>query len=286
MDIALSILFVGTAYGMILYIISVGLSVTMGLLGVANLAHGVFAMAGGYIIFELLHRGLMPFWASLIATALLVGAGSFVIERLLFVRVYKAGELDQVLLSIGLIFVASAVAYFIYGPIARTIAVPEALHGNVQLGWRDFPRYRIFLIALGAVTFLALWLGVERTTFGARVRAAVDNRKMAESIGINTKRLFSVIFVLGSALAGIGGAVGADMIGITPGYPLEQLTYFLIVVSVGGLGTVTGPFFAALLLGIGDSTCKILAPEFGAFFVYIAIFAILLTFPKGLFSRD
>jgi branched-chain amino acid transport system permease protein len=285
-DLALSILFVGMAYGMILYIISVGLSVTMGLLGVANLAHGVFAMAGGYIIFELLHRGLMPFWASLIVTAALVGAGSLIIERLIFVRVYKASELDQVLLSIGLIFVASAVAYFISGPIPRTIAVPQSLHGNVQIGWRDFPRYRIFLILLGITTFLTLWVGIERTNFGARVRAAVDNRGMAESIGINTKRLFSLIFVLGSALAGIGGAVGADMIGITPGYPLEQLTYFLIVVSVGGLGTVTGPFFAALLLGIGDSTCKILAPEFGAFFVYVAIFVVLLAFPKGLFSRE
>lgn len=286
MDLALSILFVGMAYGMILYIISVGLSVTMGLLGVANLAHGVFAMAGGYVIFELLHRGLMPFWASLIVTAALVGAGSLIIERLIFVRVYKASELDQVLLSIGLIFVASAVAYFIYGPIPRTIAVPPSLHGNIQIGWREFPRYRIFLILLGITTFLTLWVGIERTNFGARVRAAVDNRAMAESIGINTRRLFSLIFVLGSALAGIGGAVGADMIGITPGYPLEQLMYFLIVVSVGGLGTVTGPFFAALLLGIGDSTCKILAPEFGAFFVYIAIFAVLLAFPKGLFSRE
>jgi branched-chain amino acid transport system permease protein len=270
---------------MVLYVISVGLSVTMGLLGIANLAHGAFAMAGGYVLFELLSRSWLPFGPALLVAAVVVGLASIVIERLLFVHVYKAGEFDQVLLSIGLVFVASAIAYFIYGPIPRTVEIPAALKGNVELGWRVIPLYRAFLIAFGVATFVMLWLSIERTAVGARIRAAVDNRAMAESVGINTRTLFSVVFAVGSGLAALGGALGADMIPVAPAYPLEYLPFFLMIVAVGGLGSVKGPFFAALLLGIGDSACKILAPQFGAFFIYLALFGLLLARPNGLFSR-
>jgi branched-chain amino acid transport system permease protein len=281
----ISILFTGTAYAMVLYIISVGLSITMGLLGIANLAHGAFAMAGGYLLITLLNRLSLPFGLALVLSAAIVAGFSVVLERLLYARVYKAGELDQVLLSVGLIFVASAIAQYVYGPIPKTVAVPPSLTGNIDLGLRTFPVYRIFLIATGVAIFVALLIVIERTNIGMRIRATVDNRAMAEAIGINTKTLFSVVFAVGSALAAIGGGLGGDMIAITPGYPLENLAYFLIVVSIGGLGTVSGPFLAALLLGIGDSACKILVPQFGAFFIYLSLFGFLLLRPGGLLNR-
>jgi branched-chain amino acid transport system permease protein len=284
-DILLSILLTGTAYAMVLYIISVGLSITMGLLGIANLAHGAFAMAGGYLLITLLNRFAVPFGLALVLAAAIVAAGSVVLERLLYARVYKAGEFDQVLLSMGLIFVASAVAQYLYGPIPQTVAVPAALTGQIDLGVRTFPLYRIFLIAVGIAIFVTLLLVIERTNTGMRIRATVDNRAMAEAVGIDTRTLFSVVFAAGSALAAIGGALGGDMIAITPGYPLENLAYFLIVVSIGGLGTVSGPFVAALLLGIGDSACKIVAPQFGAFFIYLSLFGFLLLRPGGLLNR-
>jgi branched-chain amino acid transport system permease protein len=281
----LSILFTGTAYAMVLYIISVGLSITMGLLGIANLAHGAFAMAGGYLLITLLSRFSLPFGLALVVSATIVAGFSVVLERLLYARVYKAGEFDQVLLSVGLIFVASAVAQYVYGPIPKTVVVPQSLTGNIDLGLRTFPAYRIFLVGTGIAIFVMLLIVIERTNIGMRIRATVDNRAMAEAIGINTKTLFSVVFAVGSALAAIGGGLGGDMIAITPGYPLENLAYFLIVVSIGGLGTVSGPFLAALLLGIGDSACKILVPQFGAFFIYLSLFGFLLVRPGGLLNR-
>ncbi|MGA7810921.1 branched-chain amino acid ABC transporter permease [Bradyrhizobium sp.] len=284
-ELLVSILFTGTAYAMVLYVISVGLSVTMGLLGIANLAHGAFAMAGGYLLIELLGHLSLPFAVALVVTGVLVAAVSVVLERLLYVHVYKAGEFDQVLLSMGIIFVASAAAQYIYGPMPMTVTVPASLGGGVELAGRSFSLYRLFLIGVGVATFVALLVAIERTSIGVRIRATVDNRAMAESIGINTGALFSIVFALGSGLAAIGGGLGADMISVAPGYPLEHLAYFLIVVSVGGLGTVSGPFAAALLLGIGDSACKILAPQFGAFFIYVAVFAVLLVRPQGLFGR-
>jgi branched-chain amino acid transport system permease protein len=284
-DILLSILFTGTAYAMVLYIISVGLSITMGLLGIANLAHGAFAMAGGYLLITLLNRFAIPFGPALVLAATIVAAVSVVLERVLYARVYKAGEFDQLLLSMGLIFVASAVAQYVYGPIPQTVAVPAALSGKLALGLRTFPLYRIFLIATGIAIFVTLLLVIEQTNTGMRIRATVDNRAMAEAVGIDTRRLFSVVFAAGSALAAIGGGLGGDMIAITPGYPLENLPYFLIVVSIGGLGTVSGPVVAALLLGIGDSACKIVAPQFGAFFIYLSLFGFLLLRPGGLLNR-
>ena len=284
-ELLISILFTGTAYAMVLYIISVGLSVTMGLLGIANLAHGAFAMAGGYLLISLLDRYPVPFAVALGAAALIVAAISVVMERVLYSRVYKAGEFDQVLLSIGIVFVSSAIAHFIYGPTPRTVTVPPALSGNIDLGLRTFPLYRSFLILTGVSIFIALLLVIERTSIGMRIRATVDNRAMAESVGINTSVLFSVVFAVGSALAAVGGALGGDMISLTPDYPLQHLAYFLIVVSIGGLGTVSGPFLAALLLGIGDSACKILVPQFGAFFIYVSLFAFLLVRPGGLLNR-
>lgn len=282
---AISILFHGLAYGMVLYLISVGLSVTMGLMGFVNLAHGVFAAAGGYVMTRLMNGYGVPFPLAVVAAFVVVGAGSVVLERLLYRRLYGADELSQVLMSVGLIFMSVAAAKFLWGPLAQPMQPPSYLSGQLDLGFRSFPTYRSFLIVAGAVLVTLLWLGLERTRFGARIRAAVDNRRMAQSVGIDTNRLFTLTFALGSALAALGGALGAEILAIDPGYALEHLIYFLIVVSVGGLGSIRGPFFAALLLGVADTGFKYLLPEFGAFFIYALTLAILLVRPQGLFGR-
>ena len=280
-----SVAFHGVAYGMILYVISVGLSVTMGLMGFTNLAHGVFAMAGGYVLVTALSQWDVPFPLALLLAFVLVALASVVLERLLYSRLYGAVELEQVLLTIGLIFMSVAVARLIFGTLQQPVVLPEYLKGQFSLLGRDFPAYRVFLILFSAGIIATLWFGVERTIWGAKVRAAVDNRAMAQSIGINTRRLFAITFAVGSGLAGLGGALGAEIVAIQPTYPFEQLVYFLIVVSVGGLGSLRGPFVAALLIGITDTACKYWLPQFGAFFIYIATIGLLLWRPAGLFGK-
>ncbi|MEA3193613.1 MAG: branched-chain amino acid transport system permease protein [Betaproteobacteria bacterium] len=269
---------------MILYVISVGLSVTMGLMGFINLAHGVFAMAGGFLLSTLMSAAGLPFPVALVGAALSVALLSIVLERLLYSRLYAAGELAQVLFSIGLIFVSVAVARLIYGNLAAPIFLPDYLRGQLHMMGRDFPTYRVFLIFFSLIIILSLWFSVERTRWGAMVRAAVDNRAMAQSVGINTRLLFMATFALGSGLAGLGGALGADILPVQWGYPFEHLVYFLIVVAVGGLGSLRGPFVAALLIGVADTACKYWIPEFGAFLVYAATIGILLWRPMGLFG--
>jgi branched-chain amino acid transport system permease protein len=269
---------------MILYVISVGLSVTMGLMGFVNLAHGVFAMAGGFILSTLMARAGAPFPLALLIAASSVALASILLERFLYSRLYAEGELAQVLFCIGLIFASMAVARLLYGDRAVPVFLPEYLRGQLHVFGRDFPTYRVFLILFSFVIILLLWFGVERTRWGAMVRAAVDNRAMAQSIGINTKLLFMATFALGSGLAGLGGALGADLLPVHWGYPFEHLVYFLIVVAVGGLGSLRGPFIAALLIGIADTACKYWIPEFGAFLVYAATIGVLLWRPMGLFG--
>src|SRR5689334_18047348 len=269
---------------MVLYVIAVGLSVTMGLMGFVNLAHGVFAMAGGFLLSYSMARFGVPFPLALLIAFLLVAAISVVLERSLYSRLYAAGELPQVLFTIGLIFASVALARFVYGTASAPVFLPGYLTGQVHVLGRDFPTYRVFLIAFSSLLIVLLWFSVERTRWGAMVRAAVDNRAMAQSIGINTRLLFTLTFALGSGLAGLGGALGADILPVHWSYPQEHLVYFLIVVAVGGLGSLRGPFVAALLIGIADTACKYWIPEFGAFLVYAATIAILLWRPQGLFG--
>jgi branched-chain amino acid transport system permease protein len=269
---------------MILYVISVGLSVTMGLMGFINLAHGVFAMAGGFVFSTLMARWGAPFPLAVVLAFVLVAVGSVVLERLLYSRLYRSGELSQVLFSIGLILVSMASARLIFGDQAAPVFLPEYLRGQLHMLGRDFPTYRVFIIVFSFLIIVCLWFGVERTRFGAMVRAAVDNRGMAQSVGINTQLLFMLTFALGSGLAGLGGALGADILAIQWSYPFEHLVYFLIVVAVGGLGSLRGPFIAALLIGIADTACKYWIPELGAFLVYAATIGVLLWRPQGLFG--
>jgi branched-chain amino acid transport system permease protein len=281
----ISIVFDGLAYGMLLFIIAVGLSITMGLMGFINLAHGAFAMAGGYATVSLTQGFGAPFLLALVLAFLLVAAASVLFERTLYARLYRASELDQVLLSIGLVFMAAAAFTFFYGPSPQRVAVPDYLSGRVDLGVRAFPAYRVFLIAVGLGLMAALWLLFERTLIGARIRAAVDNRRMAQSVGIDVEALFTWTFAFGSGLAAVGGGLAVEIVGLSPTFAIQYLVFFLIVVTVGGAGSLWGAFVAALILGFLDNAGKYLWPDGGAFFIYIATVALLLRKPDGLFGR-
>ena len=286
LSITISILFHGLAMAMVLYLISVGLSVTMGLMGFVNLAHGAFAMAGGYMLVILMKQQNWPFGLALIAAIVICVALSLILERLLYRRLYGGDELDQVLMTMGLIFASVGAATWLFGPVSQSLEPPAMLRGQINVLGRDFPTYRSFLILCGALLVTALWLGLERTRFGAQIRASVDNLRMAQTLGINTSRLFTIAFGLGSGLAALGGGLGADFLNVGPNYALEYLVYFLIVVAVGGLGSIRGPFVAALIVGVSDTAFKYLAPQYGAFFIYAITMAILLWRPRGLFGQS
>ncbi|MCP1611698.1 branched-chain amino acid transport system permease protein [Azospirillum lipoferum] len=280
-----NVLFNGLAYGMLLFVISVGLSVTMGLMGFANLAHGAFAMLGGYVATTLMNRAGVPFLLTLPIAFVAVAAASFVLERVLYRRLYRAGELDQVLLTIGLVFMAVAGATYVWGPGQQPVRMPDYLTGQWTVAGIDIGVYRLFLILVGIAVTAALVLGIERTRFGAMIRAAVDNPRMAQGCGINVNRVFSLTFMAGSGLAGLGGAVGINLIGLDPGFPIKFMVYFLIVVAVGGLGSIKGSLIAALLLGVFDVGGKYYVPEVGAFIIYAVMVSLLLWRPAGLFGR-
>lgn len=282
----ISILFDGLAYAMVLFIISVGLSITMGLMGFVNLAHGAFAMAGGYLVVSLTRSLGIPFLPALIIAAVVVGAASIPFERVLYSRLYKATELDQVLLTIGLAFMSIAVCTMIYGPAPLTIRLPSILTGQLDIGVRTVPTYRAFVIVVGVVLIAVLWYTFERTNIGAKIRAAVDNRRMAQSIGINVDRLFTLTFALGSGLAALGGGLAVQTFGLTPSFAVLYLVFFLLIVSVGGLGSLKGTLVASIVLGVFDVGGKYLTPEAGGFFIYALALAILLVKPAGLYGRE
>lgn len=281
----ISILFAGVAYAMVLFVISVGLSVTMGMMGFINLAHGAFAMAGGYATVTLMKDVGVGFVPSVLLSFALVALLSVVFERVLYRRLYNGAELDQVLLTIGLVFMSIAAVTMIWGTDPQNIRVPDWLKGEATILGRQFPAYRVALIVVGTVLMLILWLGFERTRIGAQIRAAVDNRRMAETVGIDVEKLFVLTFAIGSGLAGAGGALGTEVYGINPTYALQYLVFFLLVVSVGGLGSLRGAFVAALLLGIIDTAGKYYMPQGGGFFIYAAAIVILLLRPAGLWGK-
>lgn len=284
-NIAASILFDGIAYAVVLFVISVGLSVTLGLMNVVNLAHGAFAMFGGYAVALAMSSIGLPFYASLMLAFVALTLFSALMERLLYVRLYGASELDQVAISIGLIMAAAAIMIFFFGPFPKTIALPEELKGRIVIGGRAFPTYRLFIIVVGVSLFAVLWFGIERTRLGAQIRAAVDNRHMATSLGINVRRLFTLIFALGGGLSGLGGGLAIEVLGMGPSFAIQYLVLFLIVVAVGGMGSVRGTFLAALVLGIVDTGGKYLFPAGGGFFIYGMTFLLLMIRPQGLVGR-
>ncbi|GGY59783.1 branched-chain amino acid ABC transporter permease [Pseudoduganella sp. SL102] len=281
----IGVLFDGVAYGSLLFMISVGLSVTMGMMNFINLAHGAFAMLGGYVCVMLLDRAGVPFLATLPLAFLSAAFVGFLLERTLYRRLYKASHLDQVLFSIGLTFMAVAGATYFFGPTQQPVTLPEWLRGQVSLFGLDVGSYRLFLIGVVIVVTALLGLLIERTRFGAQIRASVDNHTASEGLGINVSRVFSLTFALGSGLAGLGGGLGIDVLGLDPSFPVKYMVYFLLVVAVGGAGTITGPLLAAIVLGVFDVAGKYYVPEIGAFVIYALMVVLLLAFPAGLIRR-
>jgi branched-chain amino acid transport system permease protein len=281
----IGVVFDGLAYGCLLFLISVGLSVTMGLMNFINLAHGAFAMLGGYACVVIMGRFGVPFLPSLLLAFVVGGAAGVVLERLLYRRLYKAPHLDQVLFTIGLVFMSIATATWVFGPSQQPVRLPAFLTGQVHIAGLDLGSYRLFLIGVVVLATLALTYFIERTRFGAKIRASVDNQQAAEGLGINVDRVFSLTFALGSALAGLGGGLAIDVLGLEPTFPLKYMVYFLLVVAVGGAGTIRGPLFAALILGVFDVAGKYYAPQVGSFVIYVVMVVMLLVFPNGLVSR-
>ena len=279
------ILFDGIAYGSLLFLIGIGLSVTMGLMNFINLAHGAFAMLGGYVCVAAMTRLGLPFLVALPIAFIVTALAGMLLERTLYQRLYRASHLDQVLFSIGLTFMAIAAATYFWGPGQQPVQLPEFLRGQVRVHGLDLGAYRLFLILLVIVITLALaWL-VTKTRFGAQVRAAVDNQQAAAGMGIHVNRIFALTFALGSGLAGLGGALGIDVLGLDPTFPVKYMVYFLLVVSVGGAGSIRGTLVAALILGVFDVTGKYYVPEVGAFVIYALMVLLLILFPAGLYGR-
>ena len=281
----IGVLFDGIAYGSLLFLISVGLSVTMGMMNFINLAHGAFAMVGGYVCVTLLSKLGLPFLATLPLAFIVAALVGLVLERTLYRRLYRAPHLDQVLFSIGLTFMAVAGATWLFGPTQQPVNLPDWLRGQVHLLGLDLGTYRLFLIGVVVLVTAALVLLIERTRFGARIRAAVDNQTAAEGLGINVSQVFSLTFALGSGLAGLGGGLGIDVLGLDPSFPVKYMVYFLLVVAVGGAGSIKGPLIAALILGVFDVAGKYYVPEVGAFVIYTLMVVLLILFPFGLIRR-
>jgi branched-chain amino acid transport system permease protein len=279
------VLFDGFAYGMLLFLLSVGLSVTLGMMNFVNLAHCSFAMLGGYVTVTLMQRFGWPFLAALPVAFLSAAAASVVLERTLYRRLYRASDLDQCLLTIGIVFISVAAAAYVYGTTQQPIQTPSYLRGSVALMGITFGVYRLFLIGTALAITLILVAALEYTRFGAQVRAAVDNQRMARGLGIDVDRVFAITFALGSGLAGLGGALAIEIVGLDPAFAFTYLVYVLLVVSVGGLGSIGGSFAAAALLGVSDVAGKYYIPQLGAFLIYLVMVGLLMWRPAGLLGR-
>jgi branched-chain amino acid transport system permease protein len=279
------VLFDGLAYGSLLFIIAVGLSVTLGLMNFVNLAHGAFAMVGGYVCVMLMTRAGVPFLATLPVAFVAAAIVGLVLERMLYQRLYRSSPLDQVLFSIGIVFMSIAIATYYFGASQQPVALPPYLRGQVHVLGLDLGVYRLFLIVVVALLTLVLQYLLDRTRFGSQVRASVDNATAAAGLGINVNRVFALTFALGSGLAGLGGGLGIDVLGLDPTFPLKYVVYFLLVVSVGGSGTIKGPLIAALILGVFDVAGKYYLPQLGGFVIYALMIVLLIVFPAGLYGR-
>jgi branched-chain amino acid transport system permease protein len=280
-----TVLFNGLAYGVLLFIMSVGLSVTMGMMNFVNLAQVSFSMLGGYVMVTAMQKFGVPFLASLPIAFLVVGIVSIVLERLVFRYFYGTDDLTQVLLTIGLVFMSIAIVAYFWGATYQRIDMPPWLTGQTDVLGLTLERYRIFLVITGGLLAALLVFGLERTSFGATVRACVDNRRAASGCGLNVERVFAVTFAIGGGLAGLGGALSANLLGLDTNFPFRYLVYVLIVVSIGGMGTIGGTLIAAIVLGIADVAGKYYFPDVGGFFIYVITVAIMLWRPHGLLGR-
>ena len=281
----LTILFDGIAYGMLLFVLACGLAVTLGLMNFVNLAHGAFAMAGGYCAVIVVNTWGVPFLLALPIAFLFSALLGFILERTLYVHVYRKSHLDQVLFTIGLVFMSVAAVDYVMGSSQVFVQLPDWLRGQFHVFGVGVGRYRLLIIVICGLLTLGLQLVLSYTRFGSRLRASVDDARVARGRGISVNSVFAITFAFGSGLAGLGGALGTEIVGLDPTFPLKFMIYFLIVVTVGGTSSITGPFLASLLLGIGDVAGKYYFPTLGAFVIYTIMIVVLIWRPQGLFAR-
>lgn len=282
----LTILFDGVAYGMLLFVLAVGLCITLGLMNFINLAHGAFAMAGGYLTVVMMNRLGISFYWCLPAAFVFSAVIGVVLERVLYRRLYDKTHLDQVLFSIGLIFMAMATVDYAMGASPQIVNLPPSLSGRIEILGAQVGIYRLFVIVICGLLTIGLQFVIAKTRFGSRLRASVDDGRVARGLGVNVTGIFALTFAVGSGLAGLGGALGAPILSMDPSFPLKYMIFFLIVISIGGTTTITGPFFASILLGVADVGGKYFVPEIGGFIIYTIMVAVLIFRPQGLFTRS
>lgn len=279
---AVVVLIDGVSYGALLFLLAIGLSITLGMMGFVNLAHTALAMVGGYFVVSLAGGMGWPFgWAVLAAVALATLVG-VVLERSLFQLVYRRSPLAQVLLTIGVMMIIGATVTYLWGPSLQLVKIPEALSGRLHVGELSVSRYRLMLFGISLVLVFVLAWALEHTRFGSMVRASVDNQRVAAALGIPIRRVFMVCFAVGTALAGLGGALGVEALGLDPAFAIKYLVLALLVVVVGGAGSVSGTFIAAMGLGIFDVATKYYLPELGSFAMYAVMILLLMARPQGI----
>jgi branched-chain amino acid transport system permease protein len=279
------ILAYGLSYGLVLFAISIGMVITMGLMKVTNLAHGAFAALGGYLTVALMTNAGIDFAIAVVISTIVVSLFGVVVERLLISRLYGKPDLDQVLVTLGFNFLVMGCLTLLFGPNVYPIALPEYLRGNVDLGIRTFEIYRVFVIAFGLILVLILWGIFDKTNFGAKLRAAVDNRGMASAMGINVNRLYVVAFGLGSALAALGGSVGAAMLPMEPFYPLKYLILVLVVVALSGFGNIRASIGVSIIVGLVETAGRFLVPQYGSYVIYVLLIILIVWRREGLFAK-
>lgn len=273
----------GISYGMLLFLIASGLSLIFGLMGVLNFAHGSLYLIGAYIGLELANH-VSNFWLIAIVSGLVAGVVGLFIQRVFFARFHGQFN-EQVLLSIGLIYIFENLFQWIWGPLTKTGTVPSYLAFSIDIGELSFPVYRLFITFLGLVVFAGLWWFQEKTRAGAIVRAGMDDEEMTVGLGINYALVCSAVFFLGTFVGGVAGFIAAPWLGAEPraGFPILILA--IIVIIIGGVGTVQGTLVGAIVVGLIDSFGKAFIPQFALFTPYLAFIVILLARPSGLLGR-
>ena len=268
-------------FSMLLFLLAIGLSVVFGLMDYLNLSHGTIYMFAAYVAFTITQLG-GSFWTALALAPLAAAAVGVLLYTLLLRRAEKGGHLTQVLLTVGVIYMGSDLLRIGYGDLAKGVAQPAILSGAVDLFGIRYPSYRLFIIALGVATMLALHVALERTRLGALVRAGVDDRATAETLGIDIAKVFTLVFAIGTYLAGVAGVVAAPIFGVYPGMDVSIIILVLIVVVVGGLGSLKGAILGSLLVGFADTFGKILLPQFAMMTIDLVMALVLIFRPSGL----
>ena len=285
MDTLLLQLLNSLSYGFLLFIITCGISIVFGILGVLNLAHGSIYLLGSYIGYSVIMKAGMPFWVAILAVPLIIAALGFLIEIVLLRPTYKLGHLSQVLLTFGLVYIFHDLFTMIWGKDVLSVNPPEALSSSIEMLGFTFPAYRLALIVIGAIIVLFLWYVQEKTKWGAVVRAGLSDKEMAGALGINIHLVFTLVFVFGSLLAGLGGVLGAPILGTYPGMEFSILILSLVVLVVGGLGSVSGTFMASLLVGFVETFSRYLVPELSLIITFALMAVVLVVRPQGLVGR-